>query len=117
MGIRGKETIIIERKDWGLDDVYGNATYEVINIEVKNCLISWGNQTENGDLFGVSMETTATLLIPQSVAIGPNDIFILPNEERYIQQGKPVQWVGQRGNPIRQKKLVNVIIKESSNDA
>lgn len=117
MGIMGTETVTVNRRVLGEPDSYGNPTLDYVHVDIPRCLIAWGASTESSDLFGMSVDTKATIQFPPNTPIKKNDTFVLPNGKTYVQEGAPVYWKGQRGNPIKQKVLVNVVLKEGGSDA
>lgn len=116
MGIKGTETITIERKVFGPDDEYGNPVLNTEQITVNNCLIAWTSTDERADIFGVSVAESASVLLPAGTAVQSTDTFILPNDERYSVDGRPAYWHGQVGFSKRKKTLVAVKRVEGSSN-
>lgn len=116
MGIRGKETIQIERRAWGPEDEFGNPTFETTILIIKGCLVAWGATGETGDLFGLNISTHATIQLPKGTLIHKNDVFTLSNGQRYVLNGEPLRWVPQAASPVKPKVLVNVVLKDGGSD-
>ena len=109
MAIKGRETVVIVRRAYiGDEDDYGNEIPTITNIVIKNCLIGWGKTNDNINLFQESIQTTATIYMPNGTVTKEDDRYILPNGLKYIKDGSTFEWVPQAGNPIKPKTIVQV---------
>lgn len=116
MEIKGRETVTILRKNFTGVDEYGNATMTIDHIHVAGCLIAWNQTNQAADLFGAAVTSDVTIQLPQGTPIQKSDEFLLPDGQTYTSKGIPVQWRGQVGNPIRQKQLVYLTLKEGTSN-
>lgn len=116
MGIKGRETIFVLRKNFDDVDDYGNPIISIDPIPVTGCLIAWNSTSQTGDLFGMTAVSDATIQLPPNTPIQKSDEFMLPDGQVYTSKGMPMQWRGQVGNSSRKNLLVHLTLKEGTSN-
>ena len=90
--IRGGETITIKRRSGNDRDEWGNKTFSVTTIVVKDALIAVGNTSEPIDPARDAIDATLTLYLPNGTVIQDGDRFMIRGSE-WVKDGSAQQWV------------------------
>ena len=90
--IRGGETITIRRRSATASDPYGNPTYTLTSITVKDALIAVGATTEPIDAARDPIDAKLTIYLPNEVQILEGDSFIIRNSN-WVKDGQAESWV------------------------
>ena len=90
--IRGGETITIRRRSETSVDDYGNPTYSLTTITVKDALVAFGSTDEPIDASRDAIDSKITIYLPNGTAIQDGDTFIIRNTN-WVQDGQYQSWV------------------------
>jgi hypothetical protein len=90
--IRGGETITIRRRSAASTDDYGNPTYNLTSITVKDALIAVGGSSEPVDAQRDPIDARLTIYLPNEVQIFDGDTFIIRNTP-WVKDGQAENWI------------------------
>jgi hypothetical protein len=75
------ETVTIKRRSATATDEYGNKTYSMTTITVKDCLIGFGGGSEDVEPNREPQDSRLTIYMPNGVQIEPGDRFVIRGTE------------------------------------
>lgn len=84
----GGETVTIKRRSATATDAYGNKTYSLTTITVKNVLVGFGNSSEPVEVERDAIDARLTLYFPNGTAIEEGDRFTIRGTE-WVKDGNP----------------------------
>ena len=90
--IRGGETIVIKRRTSTSKDDWGNSTYSVATITVKDALLAIGGTSEPVDPTRDAIDATVTLYLPNGTQIQDGDRFLIRGTE-WVKDGDALEWI------------------------
>jgi hypothetical protein len=90
--IRGGETILIKRRQALSVDAYGNPTYTISTITVKDALIGIGSTDEPVDPARDAVDAKVTLYLPTGTDVQDGDVFVVRSSE-WLKDGSAESWV------------------------
>ena len=117
-GIQGKDTVIVERKNYSvIENAYGFPEDEKIFIEFNNCLIGWNSTSDDSSVTQRSIETEATIFFPLGSVFREDDVFIFGvtdygEPQRWEKVGKTINWNTPVGSRLKTKVIVDVKRKD-----
>lgn len=88
MFFTGGETVQIKRRSANGTDGYGNKTYTITTITVKNVLIGFGSSAEPVQIERDAIDAKLTLYLPNGTAVEDGDRFIIRGSE-WVKDGIP----------------------------
>ena len=91
MIVRTDEPIYIHRKTESGVDSYGNPTYTVEEILVRNVLFAYGTTTEPVEVEREPVDARLTLYFPYGTVIEDGDEFEIRNT-MWVKDGEPNDW-------------------------
>lgn len=90
--IRGGETITIKRRSATSTDAYGNNTYALTTITVKDALVAIGGTSEPIDVNRDAVDSQLTVYLPNGTEVQDGDIFVIRNSQ-WQKAGAGLEWV------------------------
>jgi len=90
--IRGGETIQIKRRAIIGENDFGNPTYGLTTITIKNALIGFGSTTEPVDAERDAIDARITIYLPSGTVIEEGDSFIIRGID-WVKDGISQEWV------------------------
>jgi hypothetical protein len=90
--IRGGETITVKRRSQVSTDDYGNPTYTLTTITIKDALVAFGSTDEPVDASRDPIDNKITIYLPNGTVIQPGDLFIIRNTN-WVQDGESQEWI------------------------
>jgi hypothetical protein len=90
--IRGGETILVKRRDQLAVDAYGNPTYTLTTITIKDALIGIGTTDEPVDPARDAVDAKVTLYLPNGTQIQDGDVFVVRGSE-WLKDGSAEEWI------------------------
>lgn len=94
--IRGGETITVRRRSKASTDDYGNPTYTITTITIKDALIAIGGTSEPIDAERDAVDAKLQVYIPNGTPIEDGDTFVIRNTN-WVKDGAPQEWVSPFG--------------------
>lgn len=91
MIVRTDEPIYIHRKTESGVDEYGNPTYTVEEILVRDALFAFGSSSEPIDVERDPVDAKLTLYLPYGTVIQDGDEFEI-RETMWVKDGDPNEW-------------------------
>ena len=91
MIVRTDEPIVIHRRSHSGTDQYGNPTYTIEEILVRDGLFAWGTTEEPVEVSGEPLEAKLTLYFPYGTVIEDGDEFEI-RETMWVKDGEPNEW-------------------------
>jgi len=91
MIVRTDEPIIIHRRSQNGTDQYGNPTFTVEEILVRDALFAWGTTEEPVEVSRDPLEAKLTLYFPYGTVIQDGDEFEI-RETMWVKDGEPNEW-------------------------
>lgn len=104
---QGSETVTIKRRSATATDEYGNKTYGITTITVKNCMVGVGGVSEGVEPNREPSDVTLTLYLPNGTPVLPGDRFIVRGVE-FVKDGDAQVWEA----PFDFKAGVVVMVKK-----
>lgn len=95
--IRGGETITIKRRSATSTDDYGNNTYALTTITVKDALVAIGGTSEPIDVNRDAVDSQLTVYLPNGTQVQDGDIFVIRNSQ-WVKAGAGLEWVSPFAN-------------------
>lgn len=90
--IRGGETIQIKRRTITGENDFGNPTYSLTTITIKDALIGFGSTNEPVDAERDAVDAKITVYFPTGTVIEDGDVFVIRNLS-WVKDGISQQWV------------------------
>lgn len=91
MIVRTDEPIYIHRKTESGTDEYGNPTYTVEEILIRNALFAWGTTSEPVEVARDPVDARLTLYLPYGTDVQDGDEFEI-RDTMWVKDGNPNEW-------------------------
>ncbi len=88
---RGNETVVIKRRSAATTDEYGNKTYSLTTITVKECFLGFGSTNEPVDANRDPEDQSLTVYFPNGTQVQPGDRFVIRGLE-FVKDGTAQDW-------------------------
>lgn len=88
---QGNETVTIKRRSASSTDEYGNKSWTLTTVVVKNCFLGFSGSGEPIDANRDPIDVRVTIYFPAGTVIADGDRFIVRNTE-FVKDGSGDDW-------------------------